>query len=170
MGTQSQRPALFTSDVRPREFSAYLTERNGIIKSLTLTITDIAPEEAQGTSMERLLVIYWHFSEIATRRYGKPKQRSAEQDHYVPTFVTSHGVGIKLSGNDTLLNCCIESPDEMFIASEYARLVAKGYISEGEWLRLASGLAVGSAAGPWLAWGLLGGDVPSRCLAGMCFT
>lgn len=120
--------------------------------------------------MERLLVIYWHFSEIATRRYGKPKQRSAEQDHYVPTFVTSHGVGIKLSGNDTLLNCCIESPDEMFIASEYARLVAKGYISEGEWLRLASGLAVGSAAGPWLAWGLLGGDVPSRCLAGMCFT
>lgn len=38
------------------------------------------------------------------------------------------------------------------------------------WVQLALGLAAGSAAGPWLAWGLLGGDVPSRCLAGMCFT
>ena len=48
------------------------------------------------------------------------------------TFVTSQGAGIKLSGNDALLSCIVESPEEMFIASEYARLVAKGYISEDE--------------------------------------
>ena len=32
----------------------------------------------------------------------------------------------------TLLNCVVKSPEEMFIESEYARLVAKGYISEDE--------------------------------------
>ena len=39
---------------------------------------------------------------------------------------------MKVGGNDALISCIVESPEEMFIASEYARLVAKGYISEGE--------------------------------------
>ncbi len=33
---------------------------------------------------------------------------------------------------DALVSCIVESPEEMFIASEYQRLVAKGYISEDE--------------------------------------
>ena len=30
------------------------------------------------------------------------------------------------------MSCVVKSPEEMFIESEYARLVAKGYISEDE--------------------------------------
>ena len=41
-------------------------------------------------------------------------------------------MGVKVGGNDALVSCIVESPEEMFIASEYARLVAKGYISEDE--------------------------------------
>ena len=76
--------------------------------------------------MEPAKVIYRHFCEILTRRYGKAKQR------YRSTFVTPQGVGVKVGGNDALVSCIVESPEEMFIESEYARLVAKGYISEDE--------------------------------------
>ena len=42
-----REPALFTSDVRPRESSSYFTARDGKIKSFKLPVTDIAPEEAR---------------------------------------------------------------------------------------------------------------------------
>ena len=42
------------------------------------------------------------------------------------------GVGINPGGCRSFVECYIESPEEMFIESEYARLVAKGYISEDE--------------------------------------
>ena len=128
----SKDPALFTSDVEPDEPSAYFTESNDSIKSLTFPITDIAPEEARGDSLEDVLVIYRHFCEILTRRYGKAKRRSSKKERYRSTFVTPLGVGVKVGGNDALVSCIVESPEEMFIASEYARLVAKGYISEDE--------------------------------------
>ena len=48
------------------------------------------------------------------------------------TFVTPLGVGVSVGGNDALVSCIVESPEEMFIVSEYQRLVAKGYISEDE--------------------------------------
>ena len=57
----SQDPALFTSDVEPDEPSAYFTATNDSINSLTFPITDIAPEEARGDSLEDALVIYRHF-------------------------------------------------------------------------------------------------------------
>ena len=94
--------------------------------------SDIAPEEAWGYSLEPAKVIYRHFCEILTRRYGKAKQRSSKKERYRSTFVTPQGVGVKVGGNDALVSCIVESPEEMFIASEYARLVAKGYISEDE--------------------------------------
>ena len=128
----SQDPALFASDVEPDEPSAYFTARNDSIKSLTLPITDIAPEEAWGYSLEPAKVIYRHFCEILTRRYGKAKQRSSKKERYRSTFVTPLGVGVRVGGNDALVSCIVESPEEMFIASEYARLVAKGYITEDE--------------------------------------
>ena len=38
-----------------------------------------------------------------------------------------------MGGNDALVSCIVESPEEMFIESEYCALwVAKGYISEDE--------------------------------------
>ena len=111
-------------------------------------ITDIAPEEAWGYSLEPAKVIYRHFCEILTRRYGKAKQRSSKKERYRSTFVTPLGVGVKVGGNDALVSCIVESPEEMFIASEYARLVAKGYISEDEESRLAvAGLNRGRAHG-----------------------
>ena len=128
----SQDPALFASDVEPDEPSAYFTASNNSIKSLTFPITDIAPEEAWGYSLEPAKMIYRHFCEILTRRYGKPKRRSSRGECYRSTFVTSQGVGVKVGGNDALVSCIIESPEEMFIASEYQRLVTKGYISEDE--------------------------------------
>ena len=127
-----REPALFTSDVRPRESSSYFTARDGKIKSLKIPVTDIAPEEARGDSLKDALVIYRHFCDILTSRYGKPKQRRNKGGYYRSTYVTSRGVGISIGGNRSLVDCYIESPEEMFIESEYARLVAKGYISEDE--------------------------------------
>ena len=125
-------PALFTSDVEPDEPSAYFTARSGMIMTLNLPLTDVAPEEAWGYSMEQALEVYRHFCEILTRRYGKPKRRKNKNGCYRATFVTPQGVGVKVGGNDALVRCIVESPEEMFITSEYARLVAKGYISEDE--------------------------------------
>ena len=126
------KPDVFTSDVVPDELSAAFTSRQGVIGSFDFPITDIAPEEARGDSLEDALVIYRHFCEILTRRYGKAKQRSSKKERYRSTFVTPQGVGVKVGGNDALVSCIVKSPEEMFIASEYARLVAKGYISEDE--------------------------------------
>ena len=123
---------MFTSDVRPDELSSSFSVSGGNIRSMRVPITDIAPEEAWGDSLEDALVIYRHFCEILTRRYGKAKQRSSKNERYRSTFVTPQGVGVKVGGNDALVSCIVESPEEMFIASEYARLVAKGYISEDE--------------------------------------
>ena len=82
--------------------------------------------------MEGALVIYRHFCEILTRRYGKPKRRSNRDGHYSSTFVTPQGVSVDVGGAIAHVSCVVESPEEMFIASEYQRLVAKGYISEDE--------------------------------------
>lgn len=82
--------------------------------------------------MEQALEVYRHFCEILTRRYGKPKRRTNRDGHYRSYFVTPQGVGVDVGGNDALVSCNVDSPDEMFIASEYERLVAKGYISEDE--------------------------------------
>ena len=127
-----REPALFTSDVRPRESSSYFTARDGKIKSFKLPVTDIAPEEARGESLADALVIYRHFCEILTRRYGKPKKRSNRDGYYSSTFVTPQGVGVDVGGTIAHVSCVVESPEEMFIASEYQRLVAKEYISEDE--------------------------------------
>lgn len=126
------KPSLFTSDVRPDELSSSFSVSAGNIRSMRVPITDIAPEEAWGYSLEPAKEIYRHFCEILTRRYGKAKQRSSKKERYRSTFVTPQGVGVKVGGNDALVSCIVESPEEMFIVSEYARLVAKGYISEDE--------------------------------------
>ena len=125
-------PALFTSDVEPDEPSAYFTARNGMIKMLNLPLTDIAPEEARGYSMEQAVEVYRHFCEILTRRYGKPKRRKNRDGDYQSDYVTAQGVGINIGGNRSLVDCYIKSPQEMFIEGEYVRLVTKGYISEDE--------------------------------------
>ena len=126
------KPNVFTSDVHPIGFPCYFTKGSGSIGTFRFLITDIAPEEAWGDSLEDALVIYRHFCEILTSRYGKAKQRSSKKERYRSTFVTPQGVGVKVGGNDALVSCIVESPEEMFIESEYARLVAKGYISEDE--------------------------------------
>ena len=126
------KPNVFTSDVHPIGFPCYFTKGSGSIGTFSFLITDIAPEEARGNSLEDALVIYRHFCDILTGRYGKAKQRSSKKERYRSTFVTPQGVGVKVGGNDALVSCYVESPEEMFIASEYARLVAKGYISEDE--------------------------------------
>ena len=126
------KPSLFTSDVRPDELSSSFSVSGGNIRSMRVPITDIAPEEARGDSLEDALGIYRHFSDILTSRYGKPKQRRNKGGYYRSTYVTSRGVGISIGGNRSLVDCYIKSPEEMFIASEYQRLVAKGYISEDE--------------------------------------
>ena len=128
----SQDPALFASDVEPDEPSAYFTARNDSIKSLTFPITDIAPEEARGDSLKDALVIYRHFCEILTSRYGKPKRRKNRNGFYDAFYVSPQGVGINPGGCRSFVECYVKSPEEMFIESEYARLVAKGYISEDE--------------------------------------
>ena len=127
-----REPALFTSDVRPHESSSYFTARDGKIKSLKIPVTDIAPEEARGDSLKDALVIYRHFCDILKSRYGKPKQRRNKGGYYRSTYVTSRGVGISIGGNRSLIDCYIKSPNLMFTESEYARLVAKGFISEEE--------------------------------------
>jgi len=126
------KPNVFTSDVVPDELSASFTSRQGVIGSFDFPITDIAPEEARGDSLKDALVIYRHFCDILKSRYGKPKQRRNKGGYYRSTYITSRGVGISIGGNRSLIDCYIKSPEEMFIASEYARLVAKGYISEDE--------------------------------------
>ena len=126
------KPSLFTSDVRPDELSSSFSVSGGNIRSMRVPITDIAPEEARGESLADALLIYRHFCEILVRRYGKPKQRRNKGGYYRSTYVTSRGVGISIGGNRSLIDCYIKSPEEMFIESEYARLVAKGYISEDE--------------------------------------
>ena len=126
------KPNVFTSDVVPDELSASFTSRQGVIGSFDFPITDIAPEEARGDSLKDALVIYRHFCEILTSRYGKPKRRRNKGGYYRSTYVTSRGVGISIGGNRSLIDCYIKSPEEMFIESEYARLLEKGYISEDE--------------------------------------
>ena len=127
-----REPALFTSDVRPHESSSYFTARDGKIKSLKIPVTDIAPEEARGDSLKDALVIYRHFCEILTSRYGKPKRRKNRNGFYEAFYVSPQGVGINPGGCRSFVECYVKSPEEMFIESEYARLVAKGYISEDE--------------------------------------
>ena len=129
---KEDKPSLFTSDIQPHELSSSFSSRQGVVNSFNFLITDIAPEEAWGYSLEPAKVIYRHFCEILTRRYGKAKQRTSKKERYRSTFVTPQGVGVKVGGNDALVSCIVESPELMFIASEYARLVAKGYISEDE--------------------------------------
>ena len=126
------KPSLFTSDVRPDELSSSFSVSGGNIRSMRVPITDIAPEEARGDSLEDALVIYRHFCDILKSRYGKPKQRRNRRGYYRSMYVTSRGVGISIGGNRSLIDCYIKSPELMFIESEYARLVAKGYISEDE--------------------------------------
>lgn len=77
-------------------------------------------------------MIYRHFCDILKSRYGKPKRRKNRNGHYRSNFVTSQGVGVSVGGTIAHVSCVIKSPEEMFIESEYARLVAKGYISEDE--------------------------------------
>ena len=126
------KPDVFTSDVVPDELSASFTSRQGVIGSFDFPITDIAPEEAWGDSLEDALVIYRHFCDILTSRYGKPKRRKNRNGYYRSNFVTSQGVGVSVGGTIAHVSCVVKSPEEMFIESEYARLVAKGYISEDE--------------------------------------
>ena len=126
------KPNVFTSDVHPIGFPCYFTKGSGSIGTFSFLVTGIAPEEARGDSLEDVLVIYRHFCDILTSRYGKPKQRRNKGGYYRSTYVTSRGVGISIGGNRSLIDCYVKSPEEMFIASEYARLVAKGYISEDE--------------------------------------
>ena len=126
------KPSLFTSDVRPDELSSSFSVSGGNIRSMRVPITDIAPEEARGDSLKDALVIYRHFCDILASRYGKPKQRRNKRGYYRSLYITSRGVGISIGGNRSLIDCYVKSPEEMFIESEYARLVAKGYISEDE--------------------------------------
>ena len=127
-----KKPNVFTSDVEPDELSASFTSRQGVIGSFDFLLTDIAPEEARRDSLEDALVIYRHFCDILKSRYGKPKRRKNSNGHYRSNFVTSQGVGVDVGGTIAHVSCIVESPEQMFIASEYQRLVAKGYISEDE--------------------------------------
>ena len=126
------KPSLFTSDVRPDELSSSFSVSGGNIRSMRVPITDIAPEEARGDSLKDALGIYRHFCEILTSRYGKPKRRKNRNGFYEALYVSPQGVGINPGGCRSFVECNIKSPEEMFIESEYARLVAKGYISEDE--------------------------------------
>ena len=126
------KPSLFTSDVRHDELSSSFSVSGGNIRSMRVPITDIAPEEARGDSLKDALEIYRHFCDILKSRYGKPKRRKNRNGFYDALYISPQGVGINPGGCRSFVECYIESPEEMFIASEYARLVAKGYISEDE--------------------------------------
>ena len=126
------RPSTFTSDVEPDVLSSGFGTFHGNVRSFDFPLTDIAPKEARGYSMEQAQEVYRHFCEILTRRYGKPKRRRNRDGHYRSTYITPQGVGVEVGGTIAHVSCDIESPEEMFITSEYARLVAKGYISEDE--------------------------------------
>ena len=82
--------------------------------------------------MKDALVIYRHFCEMLTCRYGKPKRRKNRNGFYEALYVSPQGVGINPGGCRSFVECYVKSPEEMLIESEYARLVAKGYISEDE--------------------------------------
>ena len=125
------KPSLFTSDVRPDELSSSFSVSGGNIRSMRVPITDIAPEEARGDSLEDALVIYRHFCDILTSRYGKPKRRKNRNGFYEALYVSPQGVGINPGGCRSFVECYVKSPEEMLIESEYARLVAKGYIIGG---------------------------------------
>ena len=129
---KEDKPSLFTSDIQPHELSSSFSCRQGVLYSFNFLITDIAPEEARGDSLEDALGIYRHFSDILTSRYGKPKQRKNRNGYYRSNFVTSQGVGVSVGGTIAHVSCVVKSPELMFTESEYARLVAKGYISEDE--------------------------------------
>ena len=129
---KEDKPSLFTSDIQPHDLSSSFSSRQGVVNSFNFLITDIAPEEARGDSLKDALVIYQHFCDILKSRYGKPKGRKNRNGHYRSNFVTSQGVGVSVGGTIAHVSCVIKSPEEMFIESEYARLVAKGYISEDE--------------------------------------
>ena len=126
------KPSLFTSDVRPDELSSSFSVSGGNIRSMRVPITDIAQEEARGDSLKDALGIYRHFCEILTSRYGKPKRRKNRNGFYEALYVSPQGVGINPGGCRSFVECYVKSPEEMFIESEYARLVAKGYISVDE--------------------------------------
>ena len=126
------KPNVFTSDVHPIGFPCYFTKGSGSIGTFSFLVTDIAPEEARGESLADALVIYRHFCEILTSRYGKPKRRKNRNGLYEALYVSPQGVGINPGGCRSFVECYVKSPEEMFIESEYARLVAKGYISEDE--------------------------------------
>ena len=126
------KPNVFTSDVHPIGFPCYFTKGSGSIGTFSFLITDIVPEEARGDSLKDALVIYRHFCEILTSRYGKPKRRKNRNGFYEALYVSPQGVGINPGGCRSFVECYIKSPEEMFIASEYQRLAAKGYISEDE--------------------------------------
>ena len=91
------KPNVFTSDVVPDELSASFTSRQGVVGSFDFLLTDIAPEEAWGESLEPAKGIYRHFCDILTSRYGKAKQRSSKKERYRSTFVTPQGVGVKVA-------------------------------------------------------------------------
>ena len=93
---KEDKPSLFTSDIQPHELSSSFSCRQGVLYSFNFLITDIAPEEARGDSLEDALGIYRHFCDILTSRYGKPKQRRNKGGYYRSTYVTSRGVGISI--------------------------------------------------------------------------
>ena len=101
------KPSLFTSDVRPDELSSSFSVSGGNIRSMRVPITDIAPEEARGDSLEDVLVIYRHFCDILKSRYGKPKQRrnrgvTTVRCTLLPAVLASVLVAIGLSLTATL--------------------------------------------------------------------
>ena len=115
----SKDPTPFTSDVEPDEPSAYFTESNDSINSLTFPVTDIAPEEARVDSLEDALVIYRHFCDILTSRYGKPKQRRNKgvtivRRMLLPAVLASVlvAIGHSLTATLSLLRRCL-SPASM---------------------------------------------------------
>ena len=120
------KPNVFTSDVHPIGFPCYFTKGSGSIGTFSFLVTDIAPEEARGESLADALVIYRHFCEILTSRYGKPKRRKNRNGLYEALYVSPQGVGINPGGCRSFVECYVKSPEEIFIESEYARLVAKG--------------------------------------------
>ena len=63
---------------------------------------------------------------------GSPSGARIGTGFYEALYVSLQGVGINPGGCRSFVECYVKSPEEMFIASEYARLVAKGYISEDE--------------------------------------
>ncbi len=78
-------------------------------------------------------MIYRHFCEILTRRYGKVKQRSSKKERYRSTFVAPLGVA-SVGGNDALVSCIVESPRRCLLRARVPApfAVAKGCHLEDE--------------------------------------